>query len=159
MNINRKGYTLIELMIIIAIIGVLATVSVPGYTKYLNRARYAEMFADAQNLEQMVSEYIQTTGTTDCSNIPLNVSNSQSPNTPNVQVAVIDTAADYTPGGCRIAVGGAFGPLNGGGGGPVSEFVFIYAIPTINSDNSIVWTLYSDGSPDAPSYLPVYANQ
>lgn len=43
MKLIKKGFTLIELMVTIAIVGILAAVAIPNYIEYTNKAHYAEV--------------------------------------------------------------------------------------------------------------------
>jgi len=60
MHKNAKGFTLIELMIVVAIIGVLAAVALPAYSDYTQRARVSEIILAASSCRTDITEYVQT---------------------------------------------------------------------------------------------------
>jgi type IV pilus assembly protein PilA len=54
---NRKGFTLIELMIVVAIIGILAAVAIPAFMKYIRRSKTSEATMNIQKLYQSAVAY------------------------------------------------------------------------------------------------------
>jgi type IV pilus assembly protein PilA len=58
----QKGFTLIELMIVVAIIGILAAVALPAYQDYTARAQVSEAFTMTSGTKTTISEFGQTKG-------------------------------------------------------------------------------------------------
>ncbi len=65
MNMKRsiqKGFTLIELMIVVAILGILAVFAIPAYNDYVIRSKVAELINVGSAAKTAISEYVITNG-------------------------------------------------------------------------------------------------
>jgi type IV pilus assembly protein PilA len=58
----QAGFTLIELMIVVAIIGILAAVALPAYSKYMDKAKYSEVILGTQAAKTAVEICLQDKG-------------------------------------------------------------------------------------------------
>ena len=59
----QKGFTLIELMIVVAIIGILAAVALPAYQNYTNRAKFSEVILATNSAKTALEVCLQDNGT------------------------------------------------------------------------------------------------
>lgn len=105
----QKGFTLIELMIVVAIIGILAAVALPAYQDYTVRAKVSEMILAASSCRTSVTEMYQSASAVDISgSLPTACSTAVSKYVKSMAVSadgVITVVGDPATLGGTIAVG------------------------------------------------------
>ena len=130
MKKDQKGFTLIELMIVIAIVGILAAVALPAYTNYTERAKFAEVINATQAIKVAVEEcYARTGALTNCNS----TSGNSTTNAINALVAGA-SGGDYVT---SVAVG-ATGNIVAQGAAPVDN---TYLLSASESNGQLTWTV------------------
>jgi len=83
---KTQGFSLIELMIVVAIIGILSTIAIPSYQNYTQRARFSEVIAATSPFKTAVSLALQQ-------GAPLNELNNESHGIPAIPAATKNLAS------------------------------------------------------------------
>ena len=126
---KQKGFTLIELMIVVAIVGILAAIAIPAYQDYTIRARVTEGLSLASAAKTTVSENIQSGMTNKAAGWT----------EPGTTTNVSSVAVNSSSGQITIAYTSAAGGTN------------ITLTPAVNSTSGVI-TWVCAGTP--PNYVP-----
>ncbi|NOQ93166.1 MAG: prepilin-type N-terminal cleavage/methylation domain-containing protein [Methylophaga sp.] len=138
----QQGFTLIELMIVIAIIGILAAIALPAYQQYIGKAKFTEVVLATSTIKTAFEVCIQNGDTravcTDSSKpegIRVLASVTGSDNGDFVDTVSVGTGS--TDGGkiTAEAVGSSGTPVDG-----LKGETFILT-PSVSSDNAVTWDL------------------
>ncbi len=121
----QRGFTLIELMIVVAIIGVVTSVALPSYTSYTKKAAYTEVVVAATAFKAAVELCSFTNDINDCDLGQNGIPSSPAPSAVVASVSVIDGCIIVTPNEYKgISSNDKYilVPSGGGSGTPISSW-------------------------------------
>ncbi len=146
MKNTQKGFTLIELMIVVAIIAILAAIAIPAYQDYLVRAQVSEASTLADGSKTAIAEFYSNTGSFPSNNTSAGLALANT--IKGKYVTSVDVSA--IPGVIKVAFGGAANKALTG------KF---FGLSAITHAGSVEWSCKNSTTTVDPKYLPTSCRQ
>jgi type IV pilus assembly protein PilA len=135
----QKGFTLIELMIVIAIIGILAAIAIPAYQNYTIRAQVTEGLSLADSFKTGVAEFYQNNGT-----FPVGTSVAGSATT----IPMPGASAGKYAGPITVTANGNIQiTYNGSQASTKVKGLILYLQPGVDTNGDVVWVCGTAATP------------
>ena len=138
----QQGFTLIELMIVVAIIGILAAVALPAYQDYTIRAQASEGLSLAEAAKTAISETFSNTGVAPATRVAAGLTANAVDTSGNYVTSVAVANGVITSTYSKTAPQRANAAIDG---------LTLNLVPYLSTDNAVVWKCRAVGSVASPS--------
>jgi type IV pilus assembly protein PilA len=128
----QQGFTLIELMIVIAIIGILAAIALPAYQQYTNKARFSEVILATSAVKTAVELCVQTNGGLSATTCVLASDN-------GVTAAIAGASAPGSVNTVGVSAAGVITATPNAANGILATDLYTLAA-TVGGQNQVTWT-------------------
>ena len=141
----QQGFTLIELMIVVAIVGILAAIALPAYQDYIVRSKTTEAMAALDSAKLSVTEYMSAQGATALGTATADEVGVSLPGN-----AKFISALDWVASATAPQITATFANI----GNTEIDGKKIELNGTVNSDGTIAWTCNPESGLTSVKYLP-----